>query len=170
MLNRHKIVSLNDTFFNEKFIILVVPINSLLKLKYFYSFWLVVFMALQSNAQTYKFLTTGFSVMEKNAKGEWGKWSALQEDSIVITLDTNKNRIVIYSQEVQLYEILNYEANEENDVDIIYPFTCKNDDGVPFTISIITRKKQGNRKQLYINQSDFIVVYNIVNYIEKGER
>jgi len=142
----------------------------MIKLKYFYSFCLVVFMALQSNAQTYKFLATGFSVMEKNANGEWGKWSALKDDSIVITLDTTKNRIVIYSQEVQLYDILNYEANEENDTDIIYPFTCKNDDGVPFTISIITRKKQGNRKQLYINQSDFIVVYNIVNYIEKGER
>ena len=127
-------------------------------------------MALQSNSQTYKFLATGFSVMEKNAKGEGGKWSTLKDDSIVITLDTTKNRIVIYSQEVQLYDILNYEANEENDNDIIYPFTCKNYDGFPFTISIITRKKQSNRKQLYINQSDFIVVYNIVNYIEKGER
>ncbi|WP_298221767.1 hypothetical protein [Flavobacterium sp.] len=141
-----------------------------MKLKYIYSFFLIVFIALHTEAQTYKFLTTGFSVMEKDSKGDWGKWSDLKDTSIVITLDTNKNRIVIYSQEVQLYDILNYEDKEENDNDIIYPFTCKDDDGNPFTISIITRKKQDNRKQLYINQKNFIVVYNIVNYIEKGER
>ncbi|WP_309640862.1 hypothetical protein [Flavobacterium sp.] len=141
-----------------------------MKLKYIYSFCFIAFFVLQSNAQSYKFLTTGFSVMEKNAKGEWGKWSDLKETSIVIALDTNKNRIVVYSQEIQLYDILNYEDKEENDTDLIYPFTCKDDDGVPFTISIITRKKQGNRKQLYINQKDFIVMYNIVNYMEKNER
>jgi hypothetical protein len=65
---------------------------------------------------------------------------------------------------------LNYENEEENDKDIIYPFTCKNDDGVPFTISIITRKNQNNRKQLYINQKDVILVYNIINYIDKKDK
>ena len=59
---------------------------------------------------------------------------------------------------------------EENENDLVYPFTCRDDDGVPFTLSIITRKNQNNRKQLYINHKDFIVVYNIVNYMEKGER
>ena len=141
-----------------------------MKFKYLYSFCLIVFFALQSNAQTYKFLTTGFSVMEKNAKGDWGKWSDLQDTSIVITLDTDKNRIIVYSQEIQLYDIVNYEEKEENDNDLIYSFACKDDDGAPFTISIITRKKQDNRKQLYINQKNFIVVYNIVNYPEKNQR
>jgi hypothetical protein len=64
----------------------------------------------------------------------------------------------------------NSEEKEENDTDLIYPFTCKDDDGVPFTLSIITRKSQNNRKQLYLNHKNFIVVYNIVNYSEKGER
>ena len=141
-----------------------------MKLKYLYSFCFIAFIALQSPAQTYKFLTTGFSVMEKNANGEWGKWSDLKDTSIVITLDTTKNRIIVYSQEIQLYDIVNYEEKEENDTDLIYPFACKDDDGLPFTISIITRKKQDNRKQLYINQKNFIVVYNIVNYPEKNER
>ncbi len=141
-----------------------------MKLKYLFSFCLVAFLALHSEAQTYKFLTTGFSVLEKNANGEWGKWSDLKDTSIVITLDTTKNRIVVYSQEIQLYDIVSYEEQEENDTDLIYPFACRDDDGLPFTISIITRKKQDNRKQLYINQKNFIVVYNIVNFIEKNER
>ena len=139
-------------------------------LKYFYCLCLVAFAAIQTQSQTYKFLTTGFSVMEKNEKGVWGKWSDLKDTSVIITLDTNKNRIVVYSQEIQLYTIVNYEDEQENDTDIINPFTCTDDDGEPFTISIITRKNQGNRKQLYINQKNVIIVYNIVNFPEKHER
>ena len=125
---------------------------------------------LMAEAQTYKFMATGLSVMEKNERGEWGKWSDLKETSLIISLDTNKNRFILYSQEIQLYEIVSYQEQEENENDLIYPFTCRDDDGVPFTLSIITRKNQNNRKQLYINHKDFIVVYNIINYREKGER
>ncbi len=140
-----------------------------MQLKYFYIVLLLAF-GIQAEAQVYKFITTGFSVLEKNEKGDWGKWSDLKDASIVIALDTNKNRIIVYSQEVQLYDILSYEKTEENDTDVIHPFTCKDDDGLPFTISIITRKNQGNRKQLYINQKNVIVVYNIINFREKNER
>ncbi|WP_223845620.1 hypothetical protein [Flavobacterium selenitireducens] len=116
----------------------------------------------------FKFLTTGFSVMEREANGKWGKWSDLKPASIVVTLDTKKGRILVYSQEIQLYDILNYEKIEETESDLIYPFTCTDDDGRPFTISFITRKKQGNRKQLYINQQDVIVMYNIENFPDKN--
>lgn len=139
------------------------------KLKKIILIFLIAVGTQQSHAQVYKFMTTGFSVMEKNAKGDWGKWSDLQPASIVVSLDTNKGRIVIYSQEVQLFDILKYEDTSESDDDLIYTFTCTDDDGMPFTISIITRKKQENRKQLYITQKDVIVVYNIVNFMHKDE-
>lgn len=141
-----------------------------MKIKYCFSLILVFIVLLQAKSQTYKFLTTGFSVMEKNDKGDWGKWSDLKDTSIIISLDTTKNRIVIYSQEIQLYDILSYQDKEENETDLIYPFTCKDDDGVPFTISIITRKSQNDRKQLYVSHPNFIVVYNIVNFIDKNEK
>lgn len=123
----------------------------------------------QSYSQVYKFQTTGFSVLEKDSKGTWGKWSDLANVNLIITLDTNKNRIVVYSQEIQLYEIVNYEDKQESDTDEIYPFTCTDVDGEKFTISIITRKNQNNRKQMYINQKNTIIVYNIVNFIEKED-
>ena len=119
-------------------------------------------------SQTYKFEATGFSVLEKDTKGSWGSWSELKPVNIVITLDTNKNRIVVYSKEIQLYEIQNYEEKQDSETDEIYPFECKDIDGEPFTISIIIRKNQGNRKQLYINQRNVIIVYNIVNFPDKG--
>ncbi|MNS31262.1 hypothetical protein D3C72_633130 [compost metagenome] len=127
---------------------------------------LLLFLGLgiqNSYSQVYKFKTSGFSVLEKNEKGKWGEWSDLDLVNIVVSLDTDKNRIVVYSQIIQLFEIVEYQSRTENDTDIVYSFTCKDNDGVDCMLSIITRKKQDNRKQLYINYEDRIVVYNIFN-------
>ncbi|WP_396211876.1 hypothetical protein [Flavobacterium sp.] len=140
-----------------------------MKIKYLVFTIFFLFIIQIGSAQTYKFITTGFSVMEKNQKGKWGKWSDMEKAKIIISLDTNKNRIIVYSQEVQLYNILEYSEKIENEDDIIYNFVCEDNDKLPFTISIITRKKQENRKQLYINQDNVIVVYNIENFLEKDK-
>ena len=129
---------------------------------YILLFFLVVGLQ-HSYGQVYKFKTSGFSVLEKNEKGKWGKWSDLNLVNIVVSLDTNKNRIVVYSNIIQLFEIIDYQTIEENDTDIVYSFFCIDNEGVNCTLSIITRKKQDNRKQLYINYDNRIIVYNIFN-------
>ena len=131
--------------------------------KIFIVFLFMVFGIQQSYSQTYKFKTTGFSVVEKNDKGKWGKWSELNPVRILVTLDTKKSRIVVYSQIIQLFEIIDYQPIEENETDLVYSFTCKDNEGVDCTVSIITRKKQDNRKQLYINYGNRIIMYNIFN-------
>ncbi|MDQ6469310.1 hypothetical protein RB619_01555 [Flavobacterium sp. LHD-80] len=112
-------------------------------------------------SQSYNFKTSGFSVLEKNQKGKWGEWSNLDLVNLSVVLDTDKHRIVVYSQEIQLFNILDYIEREENDTDITYSFMCKDNDGKECKLSIITRKKQDFRKQLYINYDDHIIVYNI---------
>ena len=64
---------------------------------------------------------------------------------------------------IQLFEIIVYQPIAENDTDIVYSFTCKDNNGEDCTLSIITRKNQDNRKQLYINYDNRIIVYNIFN-------
>lgn len=123
----------------------------------------LVFGMEQTYSQTYKFKTSGFSVLEKNNKGKWGKWSDLNLVNILVTLDTNKSRFVVYSQVIQLFEIIEYIPTQENDTDIVYSFTCKDNNGDDCTVSIITRKQQENRKQLYISYDNQIIVYNIFN-------
>lgn len=128
---------------------------------------ILVFLAMglqQSYSQTYKFKTSGFSVMEKDQKGKWGKWSDLDLVNILVKLDTDKSRIIVYSEIIQLFEIIDYIPLEENESDSVYTFTCKDNNGDDCTLSIITRKKQDNRKQLYINYDNRIIVYNISNY------
>jgi hypothetical protein len=118
----------------------------------------------KSYSQTYKFITSGLSVMEKDQKGKWGKWSDLKLTTILVSLDTDKSRIVVNSEIIQLFEIIEYIPLEENETDSVYTFTCKDNNGDDCTLSIITRKNQDNRKQLYINYDTRIIVYNISNY------
>lgn len=129
-----------------------------------YAIAFFLFLGLQQSfAQNYKFRSSGFSVLEKNERGKWGNWSDLKLVTVSISLDTEKNRFVVYLPLVQLFEIAVYEPTEENESDIVYSFVCKDTNGEDCLIAIITRKKQDNRKQLYITYKDRIIVYNIVN-------
>lgn len=115
----------------------------------------------QSFAQKYKFKTSSYSVMEKNAKGDWGKWSDFKDTSLIITLDGDKDRIVVNSTQTQLYNIEVYGKTIENETDKTVTFNCIDNSGNRCIIEIITRKKQGNRIQFYINYPDLKIVYNI---------
>ena len=117
----------------------------------------------QGFGQAYKFKTTGLSISQQE-KGKFGKWSELEPVSIIINLDTKKNRIVIYSEVIQLFEIIEYIPAEESDTEIIYSFICKDTNGENSTLSFITRKNQKNRKQLYVKYEDRVFAYNIVNF------
>lgn len=118
----------------------------------------------QGFSQSYKFKTTGLSVSLKGDNGKFSDWSELKSVNLVVNLDTAKNRFVIYSEVIQLFEIVEYLPEEETNTDIIYSFVCKDTNGEDATLSIITRKNQDNRKQLYVKYEDRVLVYNIVNF------
>lgn len=134
------------------------------KLKTVLVIFLLVLGINHSFGQVYKFKTTGLSISVKEANGKFGDWSAIKPVSIVVNLDTNKNRIAIYSEVIQLFEIIEYLPTEENSTDLNYPFVCKDNSGENCTLSFITRKNQDNRKQLYVKYIDRVLVYNIVTY------
>ncbi len=118
----------------------------------------------QSFGQTYNFKTSGLSVLEKKQNGKWGSWSDLELANILIKLDTDKNRILIYSEAIQVFEIVDYVPFVEGQTDDIHSFACIDNLGEECTLSIIIRKNQDNRKQLYINYDNRVIVYNISNY------
>ncbi|HEU4496584.1 MAG TPA: hypothetical protein VFR70_06000, partial [Flavobacterium sp.] len=107
----------------------------------------ILFAAQDSFAQKYRFKTSSYSVMEKSAKGTWGKWSDFKSTSVIITLDGDKNRIVVNSALTQLYNIEVYGQAIENETDKTVTFNCIDNSGNRCVIEIITRKKQGNRIQ-----------------------
>ena len=115
----------------------------------------------KSNAQTYKFKATSFSILEKDAKDNWGKWSEQEESTAIITLDGKKDRLVIGSKEIQVYQIINYGEKVSTKFDDTIALDCSDLSGKPCTILIVTRKNQQDRKQFYVNYQDVKFVYNV---------
>ncbi|OYQ48189.1 hypothetical protein CHX27_02530 [Flavobacterium aurantiibacter] len=109
----------------------------------------------------YRFKATSFSITERLDNDSWSDWTPFEESTVVITLDGKKERIIIGSKEIQVFEIMEYAEKIETDDDIIIGFRCANLDGARVEVDIVTRKKQNNRKQIYVNYSDVRYVYNV---------
>lgn len=114
-------------------------------------------------AQTLKFKTSSVSITEKNERGKWSEWSDFVKADLVISIDAKKNRIVVNSPEIQVFTILSYGERSEDNNNKIVPFECIDNNGSKATIFVITKKKEANRMQFYINYSEVKFVYNIYN-------
>jgi vacuolar-type H+-ATPase subunit I/STV1 len=132
-------------------------------LRYLILYCLISFGFQKTNAQVYRFKTSSMSVMDKNEKGSWSKWSDFVKAEIIITLDGKKDRFIVNSKELQLYKIDAYIEKISNENDDTLGFNCTDNEGEKCVILIVTRKKEGNRMQFYINYDDLKMVYNIYN-------
>ena len=133
-------------------------------LKIIIPFILLLFSIQTSTAQEYRFKADSFSVLEKNANGKWGKWTAFDKTPVIITLDGKKDRIVVNSKEIQLYSILAYGEKIVDKNQETIPMKCADNNGGLCTILIITKKNESNRKQFYINYDDVKIVYNVYSF------
>lgn len=117
------------------------------------------------SAQIYRFKADSFSIIEKNVNGKWGKWTDFNNTPVAISLDGTKDRIIVNSKEIQLYSILAYGEKVVDKNSETVPMKCADNNGGLCTILIVTRKNEGNRKQIYINYDDVKIVYNV--YVSK---
>ena len=132
-------------------------------MKIFKYFLLILFLASATKyAQKYRFKTSSFMVSNKDNKGNWSDWSKPQKSQMVVTLDMENHRIVVYSEVIQLFSIMKYGNQETKGDDDVVTFDCVDNNGVECILSIYTRKKQGNRNQLYITYQDMIIAYNMI--------
>ena len=83
----------------------------------------------QTFAQVYRFKTSSLSVMKKDDKNKWGKWSEFGKAELIITLDGAKNRIVVNSLELQLFNIITYGEKISTEFDDTLTFECVDNDG-----------------------------------------
>ncbi len=130
-------------------------------LRYLFLFVVLCFGFQKSTAQVYRFKTSTLSVMDKNDKGAWNKWSDFKKAEIIITLDGKKDRFIVNSRDLQLYTIDSYMEKVSTENDDTIGFNCTDNDGAKCVILIVTRKKEDNRMQFYINYTDLKMVYNI---------
>lgn len=114
-----------------------------------------------ASAQVYRFKSTSFSVIEKDTKDNWGKWTEPEQSTAIISLDGKKDRLIIGTKEIQVYKILNYGQKVITKFDETIALDCADLNGKPCTVLIVTRKNQGDRKQFYVNYEDVKFVYNV---------
>ncbi|WP_284651042.1 hypothetical protein [Flavobacterium terrisoli] len=117
----------------------------------------------ESVAQPIRFKTSSVSFTDKNNDGSWNEWSDFVEANVLITLDAKKDLIVINSAEVQSFKIRAYGEIEDNEEVNIVPFECVDNRYSNCNIFIITKKKENNRMQIYINYNEVKFVYNVYN-------
>lgn len=122
---------------------------------------IILFLGFSSYSQQYMFKASSFSVTEINSKGKWSEWTKPKKSELIIKVDGINHRIVVYSEEIQLFSIVKYNEVKKTESDIISSFNCIDNNGLECNVSIFTRKKQNNRKQLYITYDDMIIEYNI---------
>lgn len=127
---------------------------------------IIFFVTNDSWAQQFSFKTSSLTVLEKNARGEWGKWSKPEAQKLIIRLDYDHDKIVVYSNIIQYYKIVEYLPKEVTEKDEINSYLCKNLDGYALKVSIILRKDQGNKAQLYVYQDNLIFCYDIEENID----
>ena len=132
-----------------------------------YLLFLLFLTSFSSYAQQFRFKTTSLTVLEKDKKNVWGKWSKPQKTAMMVTLVYEKNKIVIYSREIQHYKIVEYLDKEVTKVDEINAYLCKNQYGESVKIAFMTRIDQGNKPQLYVYFKDFVFCYDIVEEVIK---
>lgn len=126
-------------------------------------FAVLLFCAFSANgfAQVYRYKAVSFSIMEKNAKNQWSNWKAFEPSTSVITLDGSKDRIVIGSQDIQLFKILNYGKKVSNKNTDTIVLNCLDNDNGNVSIVIVTHKNEDDRMQFYIIYDDVKYVYNV---------
>jgi hypothetical protein len=112
--------------------------------------------------QVYKMRSTSLSSKYKINNYRWSDWSEAEEASILMTIDMNKDRIIIYSKETQIYDIAEYEGKTtDDDGDDFISYYCVNEEGITCRVRLAKLNSQNGRNQIYIDFSDFRFVYNV---------
>ena len=130
---------------------------------------LILFISISTsfsqNSDIRKFKTTGLASKFLNENNNtWTDWSRWDDVSILGVFDLEKERITIYSKDVQVYDFAKYEGKTTNkDGDEILEWLCINEDGLKCHLEIWKRYYENGEyySQIYVNYSDIRFVYNI---------
>jgi hypothetical protein len=129
--------------------------------------FMLLFISSFAFGQQYNFEASGFSVATKSSKGSWNAWSKLTPAKIIIKLDRDKNRFIIYSEVIQIYNIYKYEDKKEEKLQNSNSYFCVDNEGVECLVTIISPKDGSANKQIYISDDDRMILYEVVY---KGEK
>ncbi len=124
----------------------------------------IIIGCISVKAENWDIQTDGLALCTYNDRyHRWNKWSDWKTCNVVININTDNDKITIYSQEVQIYKIYDYvDGRYDRDGDYRVEFKFRDQDGDYGTMYMLT--KRNGDKQLYIVFNNIQWVYNISNY------
>lgn len=128
-------------------------------------FYLTALILLATNtysySQIYKFKATSLASKYQMTSNNWSAWSDWEKTDVLIVMNLDELRIIIYSQEVQKYDIINIgDKSIDDDGNETMPLRCVDKDGLICNIRLVTPYSKNKNKQLYIDYKNFMIVYS----------
>jgi hypothetical protein len=113
-----------------------------------------------SFSQVTKCKAYSFAHKEKNEySGRWSEWSSWEDTEILIAIDSENDRIKIFSKVDQIYDIIEYKGTRTDaDGDDIIEWICVNEDGLKCGVRLVKLNSKGGKSQIYIDFADFMFV------------
>lgn len=123
---------------------------------------LLSLFAYASFADTYKYRATNYAYKYKKDNGYWTNWSEWERSSLLIVISSDNDKIDIYSEKPQEYDIYDYGEGWKSDGQGGQTLTmkCVNDDGLRCEVRL--RQQSDGQWQLYVDFNDMMWVYSIV--------
>lgn len=114
------------------------------------------------NAELLKFKTTAFAENTYNySTRSWSGWSDWRDSNMLLTIDTDRSTIVVYSPAIQIYKI--YEAEDsyyDSDGDLHVPFKFVDQDYDRGVVKLLQRKSGSS--EVYIEFANIRWCYRVV--------
>lgn len=128
--------------------------------KYLLTFFFISYCAVFS-AQVQKFKALSVSSRYESKSG-WTDWSQAKDTDILMSINIDDNKIKIYSEKTQIYDIVEYHEKEyDEDGDETIRMYSEDQDGNNCYIDLMKLNSQNGRLQLYVRYKDMNWMYNI---------
>lgn len=107
-----------------------------------------------------KMQATSYAYKATDDYGYWSDWTDWQDCSILVVINAANDRVNIYSNSPQEYDIYNYGEEEyDSEGGTTTTFNCIDSNGLRCDMRI--RIQANQQVQLYIDYSDAMWVYNV---------
>lgn len=131
-----------------------------MRLKYIFLF-LFITLPILSFSQNYRFRSISFSSRHLTSNQEWSEFSPWSASGVLITMNSTTQRITIYSDSHQFYDIIDWFPERVDDNgNSIYSARCMDENNTRCKMAWLVNKVEGSYIIFYF--SNLELMYKVV--------